>query len=59
LKDHPVNRILKELCEKHKVPLELMQNILQEERNIRHLKRRRDITERLRTMIEKSIGVEK
>ena len=31
--------------------------MLKEERNVRHLKRRRGITERLRTMIEKSIGV--
>ena len=51
------NNILKELCKDHDVPVGLMQEMLEEERNVRHLKRRRGITERLRTMIEKSIGV--
>jgi hypothetical protein len=49
--------ILKELCEKHGVPIELMREMLEEERNVRHLKIRRGITERLRTMMEKSLGV--
>lgn len=52
-----VNKSLEELCEKHGVSVELMQKMLQEERNIRHLKRRRGVTERLRSMIEKSLGV--
>jgi len=51
--------ILKELCKERNVPVELMQEMLEEERNVRHLKRRRGITERLRTMIEKSLGVVK
>jgi DNA sulfur modification protein DndC len=55
--DRQVDDILKELCEEHNVPVELMREMLEEERNVRHLKRRRGITERLRTMIEKSIGV--
>lgn len=55
--DRQVDDILKELCKEHDVPVELMQEMLEEERNVRHLKRRRGITERLRTMIEKSIGV--
>jgi hypothetical protein len=52
-----VNKSLEELCEKHGVSVELMQKMLQEERDIRHLKRRRGVTERLRSMIEKSLGV--
>ena len=52
-----VSQIFKELCEKHGVPVELMQEMLEEERNVRHLKRRRGVTERLRTMMEKSLGV--
>lgn len=55
--DRQVNDILKELCKEHNVPVELMRKMLEEERNVRHLKRRRGITERLRTMIEKSLGV--
>jgi hypothetical protein len=49
--------VLEELCKKNKVPMDLMREMLVEERNVRHLKRRRGITERIRTMIEKSIGV--
>lgn len=55
--DGQVDDILKELCTEHGVPVELMREMLEEERNVRHLKRRRGITERLRTMVEKSIGV--
>jgi DNA sulfur modification protein DndC len=55
--DNQVGDILKELCKEHDVPVELMREMLEEERNVRHLKRRRGITERLRTMVEKSIGV--
>ena len=55
--DRRVDDILKELCKEHNVPIELMREMLEEERNVRHLKRRRGITERLRTMIEKSLGV--
>lgn len=55
--DRQVNDILKELCKEYSVPVKLMQEMLEEERNVRHLKRRRGISERLRTMIEKSIGV--
>jgi DNA sulfur modification protein DndC len=57
MNDNQVGDILKELCEQHNVPIELVREMLEEERNVRHLKRRRGITERLRTMIEKSIGV--
>ena len=57
MNDNQVGDILKELCEEHNVPVELMRDMLEEERNVRHLKRRRGITERLRTIIEKSIGV--
>lgn len=52
-----VDNILKDLCQEHDVPVELMQEMLEEERNVRHLKRRRGIGERLRAMIEKSLGV--
>ncbi len=55
--DRQVDDILKELCKEHKVPAELMREMLEEERNVRHLKRRRGIAERLRVMIEKSLGV--
>ena len=55
--DRQVDNILKELCKEHNVPVKLMRKMLEEERNVRHLKRRRGITERLRTMIEKSVGV--
>jgi len=55
--DRQVDDILEELCKEHDVPVELMRRMLEEERNVRHLKRRRGITERLRTMIEKSLGV--
>ena len=56
--DRQVDDILKELCREHKVPVELMREMLEEERNVRHLKRRRGVTERLRMMIEKSLGDE-
>jgi hypothetical protein len=55
--DRQIDDTLKKLCTEHTVPVELMREMLEEERNVRHLKRRRGITERLRTMIEKSIGV--
>ena len=57
MEDYQVSQILKELCEKYDVPAELMRDMLEEERNVRHLKRRRGVTERLRTMMEKSLGV--
>ena len=57
MEDNQVSSILKDLCEKHQVSIKLMREMLEEERNVRHLKRRRGITERLRMMIEKSIGV--
>lgn len=57
MQDNQVNQILKELCEKHGVPIELMREMLKEEQNVKHLKRRPGITDRLRTMIEKSVGV--
>ena len=57
MEDNQISQTLKELCEKHGVPVELMQGMLEEERNVRHLKIRRGITERLRTMMEKSLGV--
>ena len=53
-----INQILEELCEQYDVPADLVQEMLEEERNIRHLKRRRGVTNRLRIMIEKSLGVE-
>lgn len=55
--DTQVDDILKELCKEHNVPVELMREMLEEERNVRHLKRRRGIGERLRAIIEKSLGV--
>ena len=55
--DTQIDNILKELCKEHEVPVELMRDMLEEERKIKHLKRRRGSTERLRTIIEKSIGV--
>ena len=57
MQDNQVNQILQELCEKHGVPIQMMQQMLEEERNVRHLKLRRGITERLRTLIVKSLGV--
>jgi len=57
MEDRGVNDILKELCKERNVPFALMREMLEEERNVRHLKRRRGITDRLRTMIEKSLGV--
>ena len=57
MEDNQVSQILKELCEKHDVPVELMREMLEEERNVRHLKKRRGITERIRIMMEKSLGV--
>ena len=55
--DRQIDDILKELCKEHNVPVELMKEMLEEERNVRHLKRRRGIVERLRAMIEKTLGV--
>ena len=57
MEDNQVSQTLKELCEKHGVSVELVQEMLEEERNVRHLKIRRGITERLRTMMERSLGV--
>lgn len=57
MQDREINEILEELCERYDVPVELMQKMLREERDIRHLKRRRGVTERLRSMIERSLGV--
>ncbi|MEA3341728.1 MAG: hypothetical protein U9R15_17325 [Chloroflexota bacterium] len=57
MQDQRVDQILKELCEKHKVSVSLMLEMMEEERNVRHLKIRRGVTERLRTMMEKSLGV--
>jgi hypothetical protein len=57
MEDNQISQTLKELCEKHGVPVELMREMLEEERNVRHLKRRRGVVERLRTMMEKSLGV--
>ena len=55
--DSQIDQTLEILCKKHDVPVELMREMLEEERNVRHLKLRRGITERIRTMIEKSLGV--
>jgi FAD synthase len=55
--DSQIDRTLETLCQKHGVPVELVRQMLDEERNVRHLKIRRGITERIRTMIEKSLGV--
>jgi hypothetical protein len=55
--DKQVDQIFRELCHKHHVPAELMRRMLEEERNVRHLKKRRGIIERLRIMLEKSLGV--
>ncbi len=55
--DRQVEDILQELCQEHNVSVELMREMLKEERSVRHLQKRRGVTERLRTMIEKSLGV--
>ena len=55
--DDPIDQTLETLCKKHDVPVELMREMLEEERHVRHLKLRRGITERIRAMIEKSLGV--
>ena len=55
--DSQIDQTLETLCKKHDVPVELLREMLDEERNVRHLKLRRGITERIRTMIEKSLGV--
>ena len=52
-----IDQTLKELCQKHGVSVALIRQMLEEERNVRHLKIRRGITDRIRTMIEKSLGV--
>jgi hypothetical protein len=52
-----IEQVLKDLCEKHKVPFALMREMLLEEQNVRHLKIRRGITERIRAMVEKLLGV--
>ena len=57
--DSQIDRTLETLCVKHGVSVELLRRMLEEERNVRHLKLRRGITERIRTMIEKSLGVSK
>ncbi len=57
MQNNRVEQVLKELCEKHRVPVALIREMLTEEQNVRHLKRRRGITERIRAMIEKSLGV--
>ena len=57
MNDRQIDDILRELCKEKNVPVALMREMLEEERNVRHLKRRRGITERLRTMVEKSLGV--
>ena len=55
--DNQIDQTLETLCKKHGVSVELMRQMLDEERNVRHLKLRRGITERIRTMIENSLGV--
>ena len=55
--DSQIDQTLETLCAKHGVSVELVRQMLEEERNVRHLKIRRGITERIRTMIEKSLGV--
>ena len=55
--DSQIDETLETLCKKHEVSVELLRQMLEEERNVRHLKLRRGITERIRTMIEKSLGV--
>ena len=57
--DSQIDQTLETLCVKHGVSVELLRQMLEEERNVRHLKLRRGITERIRTMIEKSLGVSK
>ena len=57
--DSQIDQTLEALCKKHGVSLDLVRQMLEEERNVRHLKLRRGITERIRTMIEKSLGVSK
>lgn len=59
MESNSVKEILKALCDKHDVPVSLMKEMLTEEQNVRHLKLRTGIGERLRLMIEKTIGVER
>lgn len=49
-----VEEIIQTLCDKHQISLQTMQEMIAEERRIRHLKRRRDVTSRLRIILEKS-----
>ena len=53
-----ISQILEELCQKHNVPIELIRQMLEEERDVRHLKIRTGTKDRLRQIIEKSIGVQ-
>jgi hypothetical protein len=55
--DNQIDQTLEKLCKKHRTSVDLMRQMLEEERNVRHLKLRRGITERIRTMIENSLGV--
>lgn len=55
--DKRPDQILEELCEKHRIPVALVRKMLSEEQDVRHLKRRRGITVRIRAMIEESLGV--
>lgn len=49
------SELKKSLCEKHGISVELFDAMLDEERRIRHLERRRGVTGRLRQMIEQSL----
>lgn len=53
-----VNQILEELCVKHNVSPAVIRQMLDEERNVRHLKIRTGTKDRLRQIIEKSVGVQ-
>lgn len=47
--------IARRLCEEHEIPYALFQALLDEERRVRHLKRRPGITDRLRQMIVETL----
>ena len=51
-----VDQLIKTLSKKHNISEDLIREMLLEEREVRHLKRRRGIKDRLRTIIERSIG---
>jgi len=50
------DKLVKELCEEHNVSHDMFLDMLNEERRVRHLQRRRGIGDRLRAMMSNSIS---